>query len=1109
MRQVHPADSGGVIPEHPRTIGWIGTTALAMGGSNQSLFLIGALVLAQGTAAIPLLAVGLILSWLALPGWTELIMMWPKRVGGIAATCAEAFRPYSAVLANLTGVCYWWGWVPTCGLTAILSATALHHWYVPWIPIHALAALIVLAFTVVNLFGVRWATRVAVPIAFGSAALAFVSGIVPVFAGEVSWQQASTFHLASPFHGFYGGMTSAMAGLYLIGFAAPAFEAAACHVGETKDWRKNVPRAMYASAGMASVYFILLPVVWLGVIGPSGLSGDLGLTLGPTFGPLFGAGAKAAAIWFMMLNMFHGTLQPLAGAARTLSQLSEDGLLPRILAKRNRNDAPLVASGLTAVMAILFLLTDDPPWVIAAANFTYLIGICLPSIAVWLLRRNNPDMERPYRAPRFMVGAGVFAALAWFASTILGFEQFGLPTVIAGLGLAYSGAALYAWRVWQDKRGVEGPSGGLSLHVKLTGSMLLVLALDGAGYLMAIRHIPGDGPLITLLSDIFVAVALLTISVGLVLPGMIAHASGQVAAAAERLAAGTMADLTRAMQALARGDLRDAHATATVEPVVVYTRDEIGSMASSFNRMQHEAARVARALDGAREGLADAREELHQSRELYRGIVENTTSLIALVGSDGRVEYASPSIDDILGYERGGLVGVAAETLVHPEDVGSAKAIASTLHSGAPMQSATVRLRRLDGEYVDVEGSASVVRDSNGAPKTAVIVCHDIRARIASDRERDHLAEELRQSQKLEAIGKLAGGVAHDFNNILLAILGYATFLTEEVQEERHRQDAQEIVGAAQRAADLTRQLLAFGRRQHLRPQVLDLRRIVADIVPMLRRLIEADIELETIMPEDCAAVLADPNQFEQVVLNLVVNARQAMPDGGKLTLAIVDRNDTGAVELRVSDTGVGIDEETMQRIFEPFFTTKEPGEGTGLGLSTVYGVVQQSGGTVTVDSRVGQGTTFCVTLPAVAAPTTNVRRIEDVTAVPNGTERVLLVEDDDAVRRVIEQILRQRGYVVTTAAAPMEALALCDVPDAAFDLLITDVVMPQMKGTELAAQLAERLPGLPVLLVSGYSNDMTVAGEDACFLQKPFTAWQLGQKVRELLDGVSVDAAA
>ncbi|MGB8651232.1 MAG: EAL domain-containing protein [Mycobacteriales bacterium] len=600
---------------HPRTLGWFGTAALAMGGSNQSLFLLTALVATQGSAAVPLLAVGLLLSWAAAPGWTELVCMYPDRVGGIAATCAEAFRPYSPVLANLTGVCYWWGWVPTCGLTALLSADALHAWYLPQVPVTLLAILIVLAFTALNLSGVARTAHVVRVIAVGSAVLAFASALIPVVAGSVDWHRATTWDLTTPFSGVFGGVTSAMAGLYLIGFAAPAFEAATCHVGETRDPARNVPRAVLASGGMASIYFLVLPVVWLGVFGAGGLNdhlgADLASDLGPTFAPLLGAAGKSAAVWFMVLNMFHGTVQPLAGAARTLSQCAEDGLLPRVLERRNVQDAPWVATLLTAGFAIVFLVAGDPVWMIAAANFTYLISIGLPSVAVWLLRRNAPDRHRPWRAPRGTVALGGCAAGVWLLSTLLGFQQFRLPTVLFGLALAYSGSAAYAWRLRSDRIARGEPRSGRSLHLKLTGAMLAVMALDGVGYLVAVANVPASHkPLIAVLEDIFVAVAILTVTVGLVLPGMIAHATTQVADAARRLTGGTIADLTRAMQALGMGDLDRARARVEIEPVQVRSRDEVGAMAAAFNLMQDEVARAAQSLDGARDELRRSRTHL-------------------------------------------------------------------------------------------------------------------------------------------------------------------------------------------------------------------------------------------------------------------------------------------------------------------------------------------------------------------------------------------------------------------------------------------------------------------------------------------------------------------
>ncbi|QKC82055.1 amino acid permease [Mesorhizobium sp. NZP2077] len=629
---------------HPRTLGWAGTTALAMGGSNQSLFLIAALFVGQGnipgqgSAAVPLLVVGLLLSWAAAPAWTELVLMWPNRVGGISAACAEAFRPYSPVLSALTGTCYWWGWVPTCGLTAVLSASAIQQWYLPGIPVEAVACALIGFFTAVNLCGIKWVVRLAMPIATFSAMLAFLSSFIPVISGAVDWRQATDFTLTSPFAGLFGNITSVMAGLYLIGFAAPAFEAAACHVGETIDPNRNIPRAMLASAGMAGIYFFVLPVVWLGVLGPGPLGTDLAVVLGPTFAPLLGSFGKAAAIWFIMLNMFHGTLQPLAGAARTLAQLSEDGLLPRFLASRTATDCPWAATLLTAGAAIGFMLCGYPLWMIAAANFTYLISICMPNIAVWLLRRDHPDAKRPFHAPRGTIVLGLGAAAIWLLTAVLGFQQFGLPTVLFGLALAYSGAALYAWRAIEDRHALGLPLLARTLHLKLTGAMLFVLVLDGAGYFLAISSVSHvQAPLIAALEDIFVVVALLTISVGLVLPGMITHSASEVTNAAKRLTSGTLKDFSLAMAALGRGDLDAAHASVNILPVRVNSRDELGEMAESFNLLQDEVKEAAHGLDEARENMHLARTELMARHQKIEHLAHHDT----LTGLANRTSLAS------------------------------------------------------------------------------------------------------------------------------------------------------------------------------------------------------------------------------------------------------------------------------------------------------------------------------------------------------------------------------------------------------------------------------------------------------------------------------------
>lgn len=739
-------------PPHPRALGWIGTTALAMGGSNQSLFILAALfagqgeILGQGSAAVPLLMVGLVLAWLAAPGWIELVLMYPHRVGGISATCVEAFRPYSPVLANLTGVCYWWGWVPTCGLTAILSASAIHQWYAPDVPITALAVAIVACFTLLNLLGIRWVTRVAVPIASVSAVLAFVSGLAPIAAGEVDWRMATTFELTTPFSGWFGQLTSLMAGLYLIGFAAPAFEAAACHVGETIDPNKAVPRAMLASGLLAGLFFAVLPGVWLGTLGAAPLGQDLALVLGPTFAPLFGNAGKAVAIWFMVFGMFSGTLQPLAGAARALSQLSEDGLLPRILARRSRTDAPWIATLLTAAMAILFLLIGDPIWLIAAANFTYLISIALPSVAVWLLRRDAPQLHRPYRASRAMLNLGLAAAIVWGLSALLGFEQFGLSTVLIGLAFAYSGSALYAWRKYDDRRrdGLPGLVG--SLQVKLTGAMLLVLVLDGTGYLLAVGNLPPQqSALMTALADIFVAVAMLSITVALVLPGIIAHSVMEVSSVAKRLATGTLAEFSRAMNALGRGDLDGADAKVDITPVRVKTRDEVGDMAMSFNILQAEIGSAAVGLAGAREGLRQARDDLtdsnarleqrvlqlHRTEEKLSGVLDSIDNVVWSISlTENELLYLNPAAERVYGRPVCDFFADRALWLsvVHPDD---RRRLSDSLDELLVNKAMTLEYRivRPDGSERWLEDKARVISGPDGVAIRIDGVASDISER--------------------------------------------------------------------------------------------------------------------------------------------------------------------------------------------------------------------------------------------------------------------------------------------------------------------------------------------------------------------------------------------
>jgi signal transduction histidine kinase len=381
------------------------------------------------------------------------------------------------------------------------------------------------------------------------------------------------------------------------------------------------------------------------------------------------------------------------------------------------------------------------------------------------------------------------------------------------------------------------------------------------------------------------------------------------------------------------------------------------------------------------------------------------------------------------------------------------------------------------------------------------------------------LEQQLRQSQKMEAIGRLAGGVAHDFNNLLTAINGYSSLALQRANpDDRLRGYLEEIKKAGERAATLTRQLLAFGRKQMLKPVVLNLNDVVSDMNKMLRRLIGEDIRFNARFDPDLKPIKADPGQIEQVLVNLVVNSRDAMPQGGNLTIETAnfesDAEFAGKhlglapghyVMLAVSDSGCGMDDKTKARIFEPFFTTKEKGRGTGLGLSTVYGIVKQSGGTVWVYSETGKGSVFKVYFPQLQEDAEFSKPVLVETPVPRGSETILLVEDEDVVRGLARKILEQAGYDVLDARGGDEAIRLCHELPGPIHLLLTDVVMPERSGREIAECLAKLRPSTRVLYMSGYTDDAIVhhgvLDSDVEFIQKPFTPVALARKVREVLD--------
>jgi PAS domain S-box-containing protein len=521
---------------------------------------------------------------------------------------------------------------------------------------------------------------------------------------------------------------------------------------------------------------------------------------------------------------------------------------------------------------------------------------------------------------------------------------------------------------------------------------------------------------------------------------------------------------------------------------------------------------------------------LRDSEHRFRAMFESAAFGTAVLDLEGKVVSSNRALDEMLGYSATEIVGRAVDQMTHEGDRDRELELFAKLVAGErDVYRLEKRCLASSGAVVWTRNTVSLVRDADDRPKFAIAMLEDITSRKRAEDDRVRLESQLRQAQKMEAVGQLAGGVAHDFNNLLTAIRGYSEFALNRLgrDDDGLRKDIEEISRSAERATALTRQLLAFSRKQILQPKVLDLNDVVSDIEKMLRRLIGENIEVATIFGSGLGRVQADPGQLEQVLVNLVVNARDAMPSGGKLTIETanleVDDELAGRHEglsagryvmLAVRDTGHGMDHSTKARLFEPFFTTKEQGKGTGLGLATVYGIVKQSGGYVLVESEPGRGAAFKILLHRLESDleilASELGGARDGRS--RGSETVMLVEDEDVVRKLVREILESNGYTVLEARDGVEALALGGSFGGPIHLLVTDVVMPRMSGRELAEQLLAIHPETRVLYMSGYTDGIIghhgVLEPMTELLQKPFSVDVLAEKVRRVLDAPSGVAA-
>ena len=495
---------------------------------------------------------------------------------------------------------------------------------------------------------------------------------------------------------------------------------------------------------------------------------------------------------------------------------------------------------------------------------------------------------------------------------------------------------------------------------------------------------------------------------------------------------------------------------------------------------------------------------LQGSEARFRALIENSIDVTGILDADMRVQYVSPSVTRILGYSVDELVGSTSLEFVHPDDGAILGELFTRTLDDQHVVTQQFRARHSDGSWRLMEAVGLNMLD-DPAVRGMVVTARDVTARRG-------LEERLRQSERLEAIGQLAGGVAHDFNNVLLVIRGYSSVLRTTLSDPQQIADVDEIANAADRATQLTRQLLAFGRRQVLEPHMLNLDDVVLSMQKLLRRTMPADIEIDVELADGVTPVVADPAQLEAVIVNLAFNARDALSDGGgAITFVVDEANVSGAepgidpplapgryVRLAVADDGPGIPEDVLPHVFEPFFTTKEAGLGTGLGLSSVYGIVAQSGGGVEVGTSDAGGAQFTIYLPAAIGSVEDSEGAPAAAPLSPGTETILLVEDETLVRELICRVLQSAGYVVLAAGLPSEAQRLLE-ENAHVDLLLTDVVMPEMSGYDLALRVTELRPNVRRLFISGYApRAQLVKGP---MLKKPFAPDELARAVRAALD--------
>lgn len=908
-------------------LNWIGAVALGFGGANLSLYTLSSVVTTQGTFSILIFILAFVLTVFASLGYLELVLMYPQKVGGISVASEKAFRAYSPIITNIAGVGYWLAWLMAGSFAAVYVSTTIQQYFIPNININLFATTLIVVVTFIHLLGLKWVQRCAIPIAAVAALLALVTAIFPIFNGTISLENATSFNLIVPFTTKFGQIASFMAGLYLIGWIVPGYEAIFCYSGDMENPICDLPKSLYLTMFFACLFYVILPLIWLGVLGPTELSKNLLTDSWPVYAPLIEPYAKLLMAWFITFNLLACMFTPFGGPPRTLAQLAKDDLIPLVFQKTSKTGVPWVATILTSFVAIVTVWSGTPTWLIAATNFQYLIAICTASIAVVLLRFHEPEAYRPYKAPNIAIIFSIVSAAVWLLATILGFEQYGLSTMICGISFAFIGMPLYMIRRYNIRKEQGLKFLATSLNIKLTGCLFAVLVIDAIGYLVAVNTIDSSqSQLVYVLGDIFVIVALFTLSAGLIIPGSIVYATNQVSAAAKRLINVNLRELAQAMDALGSGNLKEAVVTEDIQPVMVTSRDEIGEMAQDFNNMQKVLKQTSLSFNEVRDRLIKYMQDLTDlNTSLEKRVEERTLKL-----KDSNKKLQNEITEKTHAETR--VAELNTQLLTAARRAGMADIASSTLHN-----------------------IGNVLNSVN----TSCTLLYD---KIYNSR-----------MNNLDAIVKMFESHKTDLANFLTTdekgklIPEYVTKLAQEWHEEKSHAitEIKDLENNIQHIHKIIKMEQSLSESLGTTEKI-NFSEVIDEALTLNKNAIEKNNVVIINNVKEIRPVIIDKIRLLQIIVNLVKNSVESLRDSTQTTKRLiinVEKIDDNFFQLEITDNGLGISKENLHNIFSSGFTTKKTGHGFGLHSSCI--AAQEMGGNLKVKSDgLNKGATFILTLP-------------------------------------------------------------------------------------------------------------------------------------------------